>query len=182
MPNTANPQCTAATASGMSFQSYINTCLSTDEQSQANTLINPTTLSNIFDKEKAIQTDLITSLNGVKDLNSSGLKIVPSIEIGSLNTKLANINKEIKDNENQTEVNNQKFLQSITTAPKSTYLLANYQDVSLMFFFGSMIVFTIVVTIVQFSKKDGSLKGAATLFMTMVVVMLVTYGLLKEIA
>jgi hypothetical protein len=182
MPNTTKSECTAATLTTMAFQTYINTCLSADEQSQANNLISGPTLTNIFDKEKAIQTDLITSLNGVKALNSSGLKIVPSIEIGSLNTKLTNINKEIKDNENQTEVNNQKFLQSITTAPKSTYLLANYQDVSLMFFFGSMVIFTIVVTIVQFSKKDGSLKGAATLFMTMVVVMLVIYGLLKEIA
>jgi hypothetical protein len=182
MPNTANPQCTAATITTMPFQSYINTCLSTDEQSQANTLINPITLSNIFDKEKAIQTDLITSLNGVQALNSSGLKIVPSIEISSLNTKLTNINKQIKDNENKTEIQNQKFLQSITTAPKSTYLLANYQDVSLMFFFGSMVLFTIVVTFVQFSKKDGSVKGAATLFITMVVAMIVTYGLLKEVA
>lgn len=164
------------------FNTYINTCLSADEQSKANNLINPTKITEIFQKEQAIQTDLFTSLSGVQALNSSGLKIVPSVEIGSLNNKLAEINKEIKDNENKTEIQNQKFLQSITGAPKSTYLLANYQDVALMFFFGSIFLFTIVITIIQFMKKNGSLKSAVITFVSMIIAIIVTYGLLKEIA
>ena len=164
------------------FNTYITTCLSPDEQSKTNNLINPNTIKDIFQKEQAIQTDLITSLSGVQALNSSGLKVVPSIELNNLNAKLAAIDKETKDNEAQIEVQNQKFLQSITTAPKSSYLLANYQDVSLMFFFGSMVLFTIVVTIVQFSKKDGTVKGAVGIFFAMIVTIIVTYGLLKEIA
>jgi hypothetical protein len=182
MPSLTNSACTAATLTTMPFQTYINTCLTADEQSQANNIISGNKITEMFTYQQAIQTDLLTSLNGVKALNNSGLKVVPSIELNKLNTRLADIRKEIKDNETQIEVQNQKFLQSITSAPKSSYLLANYQDVTLMFFFGSLILFTIVITIIQFTKKDGSVKGAVAVFLAMFFTIIVTYGLLKEVA
>jgi hypothetical protein len=182
MPSLTNSACTAATLTTMSFPVYITTCLSTDEQSQANNILSGNAITEIFQKEQAIQTDLLTSLNGIKALNSSGLKVVPSIQLNNLNTKLADIRKEIKDTETQIEVQNQKFLQSITSAPKSSYLLANYQDATLMFFFGSLLLFTIVITIIQFSKKDGTVKGTVAVFLAMIVTIIITYGLLKEVA
>jgi predicted LPLAT superfamily acyltransferase len=180
MPDLTKPNC--VNPASTPFDTYITTCLTTTEQSRANNIIDSTKIREVFQKEQAIQTDLFTSLSGVQALNSSGLKVVPSIELNSLNSKLADINQQIKDNEAKTEVQNQKFLQSITSAPKSSYLLANYQDVALMFFFGSMVLFTIVMTFVQFSKKDGTVKGAAAAFLAMVVMIIVTYGLVKEVA
>ena len=180
MPDLTNSICLNPATTD--FNTYITTCLTPAEQSRRNNIINPNTIRDIFQKEQAIQTDLFTSLSGVQALNSSGLKVVPSIELNNLNAKLQDINQQIKDNEAKSEIQNQKFLQSITTAPKSTYLLANYQDVALMFFFGSMVLFTLVITFVQFSKKDGTVKGTVAVFLAMVVTMIVTYGLLKEIA
>ena len=86
------------------FTDYITNCLTPAEQSRRNNIINPTRITDIFDKEKAIQTDLFTSLNGVQALNSSGLKVVPSIELNNLNAKLQDINQQIKDNEAKSEI------------------------------------------------------------------------------
>lgn len=179
-----NSQCTANGAFQQGFSQFITTCASPTDQSAMNNIIKPADIIDIITHEKSMQQDLQTSLTGIRDLRSIG-----GVNSGDLLGKVNDLNSQIKkmeqekiDNENQTDVQNQIFLQTVTDAPKKTSSLANLNDVTLGVFFGSIFIFTIIITIVQATKVNGSLKLALYTLIGMIIMTIIVYALVKELA
>ena len=179
-----NSQCTANGAFQTGFSQFITTCASPADDSAMNNIIKPSDITEIITREKAIEQDLITSLTGIKDLRSlggvSGADLVG--KVSNLNSQIAKLEQEKADNENQTDVQNQIFLQTVADAPKKTSKLANLNDIALGIFFGSIFIFTIIITIVQATKVGGSLTIAFYTFIGMIVMTIIVYALVKEVA
>jgi len=179
-----NSQCTANGAFQTGFSQFITTCTSPADQSTMNNIIKSSDIINIITHEKAMQDDLITSLSGIRDLRSlGGVNSADLVgKVTELNSQIAKLEQQKADNESQTDVQNQIFLQTITDAPKKTSRLANLNDVALGVFFGSIFIFTIIITIVQATKVGGSLTIAFYTFIGMIVMTIIVYALVKEVA
>ena len=179
-----NSQCTASGAFQQGFSQFITNCVSSDDLSAINNVIRPTDINDIITTEKSIQDDLLTSLQGIKDLRSlGGLNAADQVSSAAdIASQIAGINKKIQDNENETEVQNQIFLQSVTNAPKKTSRLSNLNDISLGVFFGSIFILLIVLTVIQGTKINGSLTLAIYTLIGGIIVTIIIYALVKEVA
>ena len=181
---TTNAQCTASGAFQTNFSQFITQCASPEDNSAVNNIIKPDDIREIITREKAIQQDLIVSLTGLKDLKSLGGDSAGDL-IGKKNNlegQITEIDAKIKENTNKIEAQNQMFLQGITKSPKKTNSLANINDLALFIFFGSFFIFTVVVTVIQATKINGSLKNGAFTFIGMFVIGIILYALVKEVA
>ena len=181
---TTNAQCTSGGAFQTNFSQFITQCASPADDSAIANIIRPDDIKEIIEKEKAIQQDLITSLTGLKDLKTLGGDSSGNLvqRRNNLEGQIAEIEAKIRDNTNKIDAQNQMFLQGITKAPKKTSSLANLNDVALFIFFGSFFVFTVVVTVIQGTKVNGSLKTAAYTLIGMFVIGIILYALIKEVA
>jgi hypothetical protein len=181
---TTGASCTAATGFQQGFSQFISACASDPDKANRTNIINPSEIRDIITHEQAIQEDLLTSLRGIRDLkNLGGANTVGQTEsAATITAQIAEIDKQIKDIDNQTEVQNQVFLQSITSAPKKTSRLANLNDISLGIFFGSIFIFIVVITVIQGTKINGSLKMALYTLIGGIVMTIVIYALVKEVA
>ena len=184
MVNLNIASCLAGGSNYNSFNSFLSTCMSSSESSQSINLIKTDDIKELFNKEQAKATDLLTALNGVKDF--AGTTGTDSISLASkslnIDEKINAVQTEIDDTNLMIETANQVFLDKITIAPKKSNVLANLQDVSLGIFFGSLILLTIIFTILQYSKADGSLKKSLITFLVMVVIIIIIFAILKEVA
>ena len=173
-------QCLTSGDFNRGFQSFIKTCVSTEDNARSFNIIRAQEIDDIFVNEQASASDLLTTFNGVKVLlNNSN---VNRSTLDNLNNNLTEIQNKIEEVDSKIEVENQKFLTRVTDAPKKTDYLGNLQDVALGFFFFSLILLTIIITIIQYSKVEGSLKLALYTFIGMIVGIVVIFGLLKEVA
>jgi hypothetical protein len=180
---TTNSQCTASGAFQQQFSQFISTCASADDNSAINNIIKSDDIKGIIEDEQAVLGDLISSLTGLKDLRTPGsVSEDPVARRSSLEKQMTDIEAKIKENTNKIDAQNQMFLQGITSAPKKTNTLANFNDLSLFIFFGSFFVFTVVVTVIQGTKINGSLKTSAYTLIGMLVIGIVLYALIKEVA
>ena len=179
-----NSQCTANGAFQQGFSQFITTCASSADQSAMNNIIKPNDITDIITHEKSMQDDLITSLTGIKDLRSLGGVNSSDLigKVNELNSQITKLEQQKADNESKTDVQNQIFLQTITDAPKKTSSLANLNDVALGIFFGSIFIFTIIITLVQATKVNGSLKLALYTLIGMIIMTIIVYALVKEVA
>ena len=179
-----NSQCTASGAFQIGFNDFIRTCASDSDRTARNNIINPDDIKEIIEQEKSIQDDLLTSLTGIRDLrNIGGVNSGDLIgKVNELDSQIKKLEQQKTDNENQTDVQNQIFLQTVTDAPKKTSSLANLNDVALAIFFGSIFIFTVIISVVQATKVDGSLKLALYTIIGMVGVTIIVYALVKELA
>lgn len=179
-----NSQCTASGAFQQGFSQFISACASTADQTAMNNVISSSDINDIITHERAIQQDLLTSLTGLRDLkNLGGANAVGQVaSAANIEEQIANINQKIQDNDNQIEIQNQIFLQSITKAPKNTSRLANLNDISLGIFFGSIFILIILLTVIQGTKVNGSLKMAIFTLLGGIVITIIIYALVKEVA
>ena len=162
------------------FNSFIQQCISPSDIGRSRNIIKADDIVTIFENEQAASLDLLTTFNGIEKLRDSS--DVSQGTLNNLNTQLDNIKNKIDEIDSQIEVENQKFLTNVTTAPKKTSYLGNLQDIALGLFFFSLIIITIILSFIQYSKPEGSFKAAAYTFLGMVIAIVVIYGLLKEIA
>ena len=177
------PQCTKSSVLEQNFSLFISQCTSPADRSARQNLINPNDITEIIQKEKAIYDDLITSLRGINDLKGSGGSAAgQTANVASINEQIEKVEQERKEIDTKTEVQNQIFLQSITKAPKKTSRLANLNDISLGIFFGSIFIFIVVVTVIQGTKINGSLTTALYTLIGGIVMAIVIYALVKEVA
>jgi len=158
--------------------------MSSSEASQSINLIKTDDIKELFNKEQAKANDLLMALNGVKDFGATTATDSIGLISKSLNLdeKINIIQDEIDETSLMIETSNQIFLDKMYTAPKKSNVLANLQDVSLGIFFGSLILLTIIFTILQYSKTDGSLKTSLITFLVMVVIIIIIFAILKEVA
>jgi len=184
MVNLNIASCLAGGSNYNTFNSFLSTCMSSSEASQSENLITTNDIKEVFNKEQAKANDLLTALNGVKDFGATTGTDSISLVSKSLNLdeKINLLQTEIDDTNLMIETANQIFLDKLTTAPKKSSVLANLQDVSLGIFFGSLILLTIIFTILQYSKTNGSLKTALITFIVMVVIIVIIFAILKEVA
>jgi hypothetical protein len=179
-----NSQCTANGAFQTGFSQFITNCASPADDSAMNNIIKPSDITEIITREKAIEQDLLTSLTGIRDLRSlggvNGADLVGKVT--DLNSQIEKLEKEKSDNESKTDVQNQIFLQTVTDAPKKSTSLANLNDVALGIFFGSIFIFTIIINIVQATKVNGSITMGLYTLIGMIVVTIIVYALVKQVA
>jgi len=173
-------RCLTSGSFNTGFQSFIQTCISPTDIARSLKVINTDDIKDIFENEQAIATDQITTFQSIETLLGPTRLTVNRSEV--LETNLIDINKEIEDTEAQIEVENQKFISTVTDAPKNSDYLGNLQDIALGLFFFSLFLITIILTVIQYARPGGSLKLAGYTLLGMMVAILVIYGLLKEIA
>ena len=177
-------ECTASGSFRTNFDNFINQCASQSDTSSINNIINPSDITELIENEKSIEDDLLTSLQGIKDLRTQGGVSTGNLrnQITSLQSRIESIKAQIKENEDKAEVQNQIFLQSVSSSPKKTSKLGNLNDLALGIFFTSIFIFIITITIVQITKINGSLTYGLYTFISMIIITLVIYALIKEVA
>ncbi len=176
-------QCISSGTLYNNFQSFMNQCITAEDSQAINNVLNPNDFKTIIDNERAKQDDLMASLQGIASRAGPNSGASDTVQTANnLQSQLAEINKKIQKNEREADAQNQIFLERVTDAPKKTNKLANLQDVTLGVFFISLLILTIVITIIQYAKKDGSFKRAGFTFLVMCLVILILYALLKEVA
>jgi hypothetical protein len=180
-----NSQCTGSSATfQQGFSQFITACASDPDKANMNNIINPSEINDIITREQAIQQDLLTSLTGIRDLKNLGGANAAgqATSAADIASKIADVDKEMREIDNKIEVQNQLFLQNITKAPKNTSRLANLNDISLGIFFGSIFILIIVLTVIQGTKINGSLKSALFTLIGGIIMAIVIYALVKELA
>jgi gas vesicle protein len=173
-------RCLTSGSFNTGFQSFIQTCISSADTARSLHVINTDDIKTIFQNEQDTATDLITSFQGIQTI--LGTTNVNQSKLDDLTNTLDTINKKIEDTNSEIEVENQKFISSVTDAPKKSDYLGNLQDIALGLFFFSLFLITIILTVIQYARPGGSLKLAGYTLLGMLVAILVIYGLLKEIA
>jgi hypothetical protein len=184
MVNLSIASCLAGGSNYNTFTSFLSTCMDSSEFSQSVNLIKTDDIKELFNNEQAKANDLLTALNGVKDFGATTGTDSVGLVYKSLNLdeKINVLQAEIDDTTLMIETANQIFLDKIYTAPKKSSVLANLQDVSLGIFFGSLVLLTIIFTILQYAKTDGSLKKSLITFLVMIVIIVIIFANLKEVA
>jgi len=173
-------KCLTSGSFNTNFKSFIRGCRSTNDNARTYNIITSGEIVDIFVNEQASANNLLISFTGLKALlNNSNVNIST---LDNLKNNLNEIHNKIDEVESKIEVENQKFLTRVTDAPKKTDYFGNLQDIALGFFFFSLFLLTIILTIIQYSKQDGSLKLALYTFIGMIIGIIVIYGLLKEVA
>jgi len=173
------------------FSDFISQCLTDQDVARTGNVISKSDLTDLFTDQQAQAQSLLQSLQGLSDLkNGAGLT---SPDLDKQKKELENTIQELEDQiqevDNQIEVANQTFIEKVIDTPKNSSVLGNLQDISLSVFFISLVVLGIILAILQLlnpqntvSNKYGGLVAALYTLLTFVVIIIVVYALLIEIA
>jgi hypothetical protein len=189
MVNKNNATCLPGTGVGstslnQSFQEFLKTCASPEDMSRMENLITFQSIKEIFEQERSNADDLIRSLQNLRTLkNTAKLKIEElATKHSGIDNDIEVLKEKIAFTEQQVDAANEQFMETITEAPTKSHSLANFQDLALGVFFTSLFILTILFTIVQWMRPDGGFMTALMTFGGMVLLSLIVYALLKEVA
>ncbi len=185
MVNQNNAQCLPGTgALNQSFQKFVSDCASAKDATRMNNIFTFQSLKSLFESERAQADDLVRSLQNLKTIKKTVFDKNKDINTnkGLIDSQIQDVKNELEHVQNQIEVSNEIFLETVTEAPKKVDKIANFQDLSLASFFGAFYFLLIVLCVVQYYRQDGNIKTVAKIFGLMNVIGLVIWAILKEVA
>jgi hypothetical protein len=182
MAGTPNAACLSPTTT--SYSTYIANCMNTADTVNMNNLITQTDFTELLTVQEALATDTLTKLRNINDNLDQGGANIESVNntVKSISEEITNIENEIANKKNEIEAISQDFIESITTSPKEINTFGNIQDVALAAFFISFIILIFTLCLVQYSKPGGSLLIAFYTFLAMVILLMVIYAIIQQVA
>ena len=184
MVNTTDARCLAPSPVQANFNSFIQTCANSADASRQGLTFVSAYFDGLFENEEQQSTKLLSAIDSIATFISGQGIDTRQIDgqLLGLKKSIEQMTNEISERRTQIETYNQKFMDRLIDAPKSTSRLGNLQDVSLTAFFGSLIFLALTLTVVQYLKVNGSVVTAIATLLGFTIFTLAIYALLRQVA
>ncbi len=183
MVNLSNPGCTAAGALQLPFMEYVKQCTTSNDTARALNFLKFQEIKEQFEKERAQADSLLRSIQNIRSLKTS--KKMRDQDTAEKNRQIDDEIQEAKEElanlTSQTDAANEQFMETVVDAPKESSRFANYQDLAIGSFFGSFLILTIILMIIQYMRPDGGGWTAVKTLGGMIVIGIIIFAILREI-
>lgn len=168
------------------FNTYVSVCRTTSDTARANTFFSNSTAvyKDTFQKLRAQYDDLLVTgdaTNTMADLAGTSTSQT-NTELNTLAKKQDLLKAEIDSYRRKAEMADKTFLEDILHGTPKEELTPTLQDVSLLLFWTGYAILALALVAVRFGSPGGGWRAGLVAFVLMLLVTLVLYALLKQIA
>lgn len=184
--NTTNAICTSGQQEGSVFNTYISQCRTQTDTNRAQQFFTSSKekLVNSFEELNAQFNELITAGNSMNDLMGSTIGTAQDLNkrINELTKKRDILQSEIKHYRGLSESSDKSFLEDIMHRKPKEELAPSLQDATLLLFSFGWLVLMFTLVYIRIFSPEGSLRAGGFTFVLLLLVTILVYGLIKNLA
>lgn len=179
---TTDAKCTNNSIETTQFKSYINSCRTPEDLRRATTFIGNTIEKyvTLFDSYRSQFTDLMISADGLN--NSMGNADSINQQISGLQETKNKLKKEIEEYRVLSNNSDKTFLEDIYYGTPKKLLAPTVQDITLLIFWFSWLIMSIVLIIVRTVSEGGGWKSGLFSFVILLLVTVCIFAILQQVA
>jgi hypothetical protein len=184
--NLTNAQCTLGTSETRTFETYLRSCRTIQDNTRANNFFSPSTVdfNNSFENLRAQFDNLLHSGNSISVMAdmAGATGDQANRQLDTLQKRRDMLAAEIKSMRSKVEGSDRQFLDDIMNGTPKKELAPSLQDGALLLFWFSWMIMVVTIVGVRWGSPSGGWKPGLFTLLLMILVTICVYAILGMVA